>query len=269
MFSRIEYLSSEVMGPPEALILDSNGSARFESYSNLTSGGKEPVGTFETRFDAAQISALASAINSPPIEQIPDHWGKIASGEGYRAIRVIRGSETVEKRIGRRRPVDPAMETLMRRLDRVADEVKRHPVRNLSMRSENVKMNSSGDLEATLILSNPGTETVAIGNPAYPGMAATSVRVQPDVPDIELQSTDIIDTKAVEVRVARRGAAETAEPVLEIQPGGSLSFVATFRLGAKPEGKRVARFRYQQTASERNGRPVLATELYSPKAPAE
>src|SRR5580698_6851253 len=71
-FIRIEYLISEVMGPPEALTILSDGTARVESYSNLLSAGRDPVGLFETRFNASQLAALSGAIDQPPFEKIPD-----------------------------------------------------------------------------------------------------------------------------------------------------------------------------------------------------
>jgi hypothetical protein len=264
-FIRIQYLISEVMGPPEALTILSDGTARFESYSNLLSSGRDPVGLFETRFNASQLAALSSAIDDPPFENIPD---RRAAADGYRSIQVTRQSGTSERRADHRMAVDPAMKKLIGRLDRLADEVKSHPVRILLLRAGSVHTDGDGFLEAVLTFSNPGTQALRMVNPAYPGGAVLSVRTQPGIPDSQLKSTDIAEAKAFEVHQAG-AATETPEALVQLEAGGSLSFRAKFALGRKPGAPSLARFSYQQTAQEWNGKPVLAAELYSPNTPIQ
>jgi hypothetical protein len=253
------------MGPPEALTILSDGTARVESYSNLLSAGRDPVGLFETRFNASQLAALSGAIDQPPFEKIPD---RPAARDGYQAIKVTRQSGTVERRADHLMAVDPAMKTLMGRLDRSADEVKRHPVRNLLLRAEGIRADRNGGLEAVLTFTNPGTEALQMVNPAYPGGAVVSVRTQPDIPDVQVKSTDIAEAKAFEIQQTG-GAAGTPEALLQLVAGGGASFRVKFALGRKPGAPLLARFCYQQTAREWNTKPVLATELYSPNAPIQ
>src|SRR5258708_7709798 len=104
-FTRIEYLTSEIMGPPEALIIDSSGAAHYESHTNLPQGGGSAVGTYATKLTASEIKALEAALAKPPFRDLSDHWGKIASGERYKLIRVSGETGNVEKRIGTAKPV--------------------------------------------------------------------------------------------------------------------------------------------------------------------
>src|ERR1039457_4201021 len=262
-FIRIEYRISEVMGPPEALTVMSDGIARFESYSNLLSAGRDPVGLFETRFNASQLAALSSAIDNPPFENIPDMR---AAADGYRSIQVTRHSGTAERLADNLMAIDPAMKKLMGRLDRLVDEVKRHPLRILLLRAGSVRTDPDGGLEAVLTFTNPGTQVLRMVTPASPGGAVLSVRTQPDIPDAQLKSTDIVEAKALEVHHTG-GATETPEAPVQLEAGGSASFRVRFALGRKCGAPSLARFSYQQTAQEWNGKPVLATELYSPNAP--
>ena len=262
-FIRIEYLISDVMGPPETLTIMSDGAARVESYSNLLSAGRDPVGLFETRLNPNQLADLSSAIDAPPFENIPN---RRVARDGYRSIRVTRQSGTSEKRADQRTPVDPAMKNLMDRLDRLEEEVKRNPVRVLLLRAGSVRLDRDGGMEGVLTFTNPGSQALRIVNPAYSGSAVLRVREQPDIPDVQLKSTDIAEGKALEIRQIE-GPTESAQGIVQLEPGGSLSFRVKFALEKKPGDRSVARFSYQQTTPEWNGKPVLATELYSPNVP--
>ena len=264
-FIRIEYLSSDVMGPPETLTIMSDGVARFESYSNLLSAGRDPVGLFETRFNASQLADLSRAIDAPPFENIPS---RRVAPDGYRSIRVTRQSGTAERRADHRMAVDPAMKKLMERLDRLEDQVKGNPVRVLLLRAASVNTNRDNGLEAVLTFTNPGIQALRMVNPAYSGGAGLRVRVQPDIPGAQLKSTDIAEGKAFEVHQIGPPS-ETPEGVIQLEAGGSLSLRVKFGLARKPADPSLARFSYQQTAQEWNGQPVLATELYSSNVPIQ
>jgi hypothetical protein len=262
-FIRIEYLVSEVMGPPDTLTILSDGTAMLESYSNLLSVGRDPVGVFETRFNENELAALSSAIDDPPFEKIPE---KKVAAEGYQSIRVTRSSGTTERRADHLMAVDARLKKLMTLLERLSNDIKRHPVRNLILRAEGVHTDQNGALEAVLTFTNPGTQEIQMLNPASPDRAVLSVRTQPDIPAAQLRSTDIDEAKALEVHQSA-GASETAEPLIQLEGGRSVSFRVKFALEKKPGAPSLARFSYQQTAREWNGKPVLATELYSTNAP--
>ena len=264
-FIRIEYLISDVMGRPETLTVMSDGAARFESYSNLLSAGKDPVGLFETRFNASQLADLSSAIDDPPFESIPN---RRVVPDGYRSIRVTRQSGTSERRADHRTAVDPAMKKLMERLDRLEDEIQRNPVRVLLLRGGSVRVDRDGGMEGVLSFTNPGPQALRMVNPAYSGGAVLRVRAQPDMPDAQLKSTDIVEGEAFEIHQIG-GPTENPEGVVQLEAGGSLSFRVKFALERKPGDPSLARFTYQQTAQEWNGKPVLATELYSPNVPIQ
>src|SRR5215813_3286676 len=84
--TKIEYMISEMMGPPELLVIEADGSARFESHTNRAVAGAAAVGTFATTLTAGQMATLAAAFSNPPFRSLVDHWGEISSGERYKAI---------------------------------------------------------------------------------------------------------------------------------------------------------------------------------------
>src|SRR5258708_17959252 len=96
-FTTLEYFASEMMGPPEDLLIEHSGRARYESHTNAVDGGVSAVGTYQTTLLASQIAMLDAALADPPFRNAPDHDGQIASGKRYRLIRLVSKSGVVEK----------------------------------------------------------------------------------------------------------------------------------------------------------------------------
>src|SRR5215467_2305271 len=67
-FTRVEYMTYEMMGPPELLVIEHNGAARFESHTNIAESGMTAVGTFATTLTQSQILALETALANPPFD---------------------------------------------------------------------------------------------------------------------------------------------------------------------------------------------------------
>jgi len=265
-FTRIEYLTSEIMGPPEALVIDSNGSVTYESHTNRPERGAGAVGTYATTLDASEMEALAAVLANPPFRELPDHWGQIAAGERYKLIRLSADTEKVEKRIGMRKPVDPRMQALLERLDRIVREVKQHPVRNLQLQLSRARLESDGTFAGTITLTNPGTASVTCANPAAlrgaPG-GRLSLRGWPDREESEIHSTDIFDADVIDVE--REGLpAKSTGGLLEISAGASASFRIRAPAPKRDDIAYVVQVLYQNTAAERGGREVMIVELYSP-----
>lgn len=264
-FTKIEYLTSEIMGPPEALLIGSNGSASYESHTNLPERGAGAVGTYATTLNASEIQALDSALTNPPVRDLPDHFGQIAPGERYRLIRVTGELEKVEKRVGMRQPVDPRMQSLLERLDRIVLQVKRHPLRNLQLELTQAQI-SDGMFVGTITIKNPGTAAATFANPGamrgVPG-GRLSLSGWPDREQSKIHSTDIFKADVPEVEWAGPGANATGE-VLELAAGAAVSFRIKVPAPIRSNKEYVVQVLYQNTAAERQGREVMVVELYSP-----
>jgi hypothetical protein len=265
-FTRIDYLISEMMGPPELLVVEGNGAARFESHTNIAEAGKAAVGTFATTLTPDQMKALETAVANPPFRDLPDHWGQIASGERYKLIRVVSPSGETEKRIGTARPVSSSTQVLIDRMDQVVKLVRSHPLQNLELRVGDATVDSAGALRATMSLSNPGTVAIVCTNPATMHTvpdARLLLRAWPDRDISTIHSTDILEASSVAAQAINPMAAGSAV-LLEMPPRAAASFHITAALPIPRNVPYVVQLLYQNTATERSGRDdLMVFEVYS------
>lgn len=263
-FSRVEYLISEMMGPPETLVIEGDGSATYESHTNRRESGAVAVGTFATKLESGEIAKLAAALMDPTFRALPDHWGQIAAGERYKTIRVMAETETVEKRIGNKAAVHPRLLAILETLDRIVGEVQRYPMRNLQLKLSDTQWKSDGAFTGVITLSNPGSASVTCANPSALRAARggrLALRGWPDRQRSGIHSTDMLEANIVDV--VPEDASSVGE-LLEIPPGGAISFRIKAALPRSRERGHVVQALYQNTATERVGREVMIVELYSP-----
>lgn len=265
-FTRLEYLISEMMGPPETLRIERNGSARYESHTNIADEGASPIGIFQTRLSPATLDALYAALANPPFPDSSDHSGNIKAGERYRLIRLIDGPVTVEKAVGTRYPVAENLRGLISILDRIVTEARRHPVQALRLDIKSLERGPAGIYEGVIQLSNPGTASVVCPDPtslSAAGGSRLSMRAWPNRDKSQIHSTDVLDLNISHILYESVAPDQSADGLLDLGPGRS----ATFRFQALPalvEKAYLAQLVYKNTDENKAGREVPVFELYSP-----
>jgi hypothetical protein len=267
MFSKIEYLTSEMMGPPETLAIESSGRAIYESHTNMAANGDVPVGTFETKLPSGEIDALAAALGSPPFASLPDHSGRIVPGERYSTIRVTGAAGVMDKHVGTGKPVDPALHRLRGLLDRIVAEVRQHPLDSLVMTLDPSNPDLQGVVRATITLRNTGSRPAICADPSalQPG-SRLILRALPDREASQIHSTDVIQADVTDIVALRTSVAGTAKEVLQIGPGEAVSFRCTVQLALPQHVPYVVQAIFRNTAGQLSGQAPMIFDLYSPPA---
>lgn len=266
-FERIEYVKAEMEQAPQRLTIDAAGNAHYESHSNAETPDHPEIGIYETVLPRARVEGLSSALDNPPFSGLPDHWGQVMPSDHYRRIRLVTRTETIEKLVGTRAPVDPNLRELIRQLDEIAAEVARHPRQTLRLELAEVSINSSGALTGTLTLSNSGVEPTAIRNPASmieADDARLFLQMWPDKPPSELRATDTFTVNLESVAAAGQSSAGQPVPsVITLQPAASVSFRINGRVESQRAGVYVVRAFYTTTTRTIEGNTVIIGELFS------
>ena len=266
-FDKIEYLISELPEAPDVLTVEANGLARYELHSNETTPEHPEIGTYQTTLSVAEIQSLEKLLDAPPFKSLPDHWGKVRSGERSRRIRVIARSEKSEKLVGSRAPVDPAMRRVIDALDQVILKVKSHPEQTLRIKLIQVTVSPGKMLTAVLSLSNSGSELLSCRNPSNM-MGGTdcqlSFQAWPDKPRSDLRPEDLTIVNPTDVHpLDSSGRPSDITPFIEVAPGATISFRVHSMLVVRNTGRYVIRVFYANSAKEVSGRRVLVGQLFS------
>lgn len=266
-FERIEYRHAQMEQAPQLLTIDMSGRARYESHSNSATPDHPEIGNYETVLPAQRVEALSRALDNPPFANLPDHWGQVMPSDHWRRIRLVTGTETIEKMVGTRQPVDPTMRELIRQLDEIAAEVARHPRQTLRLELAEVNINSSGALSATLTVSNSGAEPAAVRNPASMIEAEDArlfLQMWPDKPASELRASDTFTVNLESLTVAGQSSAGQSVPsVITLQPAASVSFRLNARIESQRAGVYMVRAFYTTTTRTVEGDTVIIGEVFS------
>ncbi len=164
-FDKITYLSAEIPQTPQTLTIDANGQARYESHTNEATPDYPEIGIYETTLPASEVQTLSSLLNNPLFNSLPDHSGRVMSGDRWKRIRVTAGKETSEKLVGTREAVDPGMSKIIDGLDQVVVKLKSHPQQALRIELTQPTINSAWVLTATMSLSSTGVQSINCRNP--------------------------------------------------------------------------------------------------------
>lgn len=266
-FDRIEYLNAVLEEAPQSLIIDASGRARYESHSNAETPDHAEIGNYETTLARERVEQLSGALDNPPFGSLPDHWGQVLPSDHYRRIRLVTRTETIEKMVGTRQPVNPALRELIRQLDEIANEVARHPRQILRIELAQAGISSTGEMTATLTLSNSGTEPVAYRNPVRmigADDAHLSLQIWPDKPASELRAEDMFTVDVETATAARPSGGGEADPaVITIPSAASVSFRLQARLPSSRAGTYLTRALYETLTRAIEGNPVMTGEVFS------
>jgi hypothetical protein len=266
-FSKLEYLYSVMEQKPDILTIDNSGHARYESYSNVETPYHPEIGAYEKDLSRNEMELLQRMLDNPPLENTPDHWGRVRPSDHYKRIRVRFGAKTLEKLVGTREPVEPSLRALIDHLDRTVAQVRTQPQLTLRSTLSEMRASPAGVVMAKLSLFNSGTQPVLCRNPAKLLAAPDgklAIELWPDKPPGVLQAEDSISADVGEVVTVRLPVNVPIEhEIVQIPPKESASFRIRANVQLKKVGVYMARLLYMTTAEEINGRIPLVGELYS------
>lgn len=261
-FDTIEYDVAEMAQAPERLVISAAGAARYASHTNAGAPDRQAIGVYEHTLSESDLEPLERMLLSTPLGPVPDHMGRIVSGDRYRKLVVTHGTETIQKAVGTREPVDARLLALFQKLDTLASVTLEHPRNVLGIDVHGATMSRDKLVRVDVTLSSRGSQSVVCRSPvALVGAPDGWIAIQlwPDVPVKQLGAGDIHRANATRVADLRQPPSFAA--TLEIPPGGSATFRVEAKLeGAKP-GPSVIRVSYASFHPGPSGRPTLVGEL--------
>jgi hypothetical protein len=161
---KVEYLVAELPEHPQLLTI-TGGAMRYESHSNSHRPGSLGIGVYERPLASGELEAIESRLNPSVLQSLKDHRGQVLSGDRSRRIRLTSDTGTIEKLVGTKLPVDPALQKTIDWLDTLVDDVSRYPRRVLQMTVQDAALSRDGAFSATLILSSSGDQQVRFRPP--------------------------------------------------------------------------------------------------------
>lgn len=248
---KVEYLVAELPEHPQQLIITREG-MRYESHSNLTRPESLGIGVFERRLERAEMEAIESQLDPVRLRLLPDHYGKVLSGDRSKRIRLTADDGTIiEKLVGTKLPVDPTLQRAIDWLDRLADDVTRYPRQVLLMSLQDVTLGREGEFSATLILSGAGDQPVRFRPP----------RGQPDAPD------GLLTLYWWPYTGGPKSNVQAAPIISQVSTASTPGALATFRIRSRLEGGSAGamalQVRYLNMASKLDASDVLLGQLFS------
>ena len=274
-FERLEYLVA-LSKTPQTLIIDTAGDATFTSYTNAQTPERPEIGVYRTVLPASEITSLERLLATPPVADLPDHSGRVLSGDQTRLLKLALKTQTIAKFVGTTEPVDQNLDRDFAKLDTVVHQVQQHPLAVLQFRIFQSALDPSGTLRLNAGFSNLGIQTLYCRNPqdildAEEAMdGRLIVNIWPDKPLSQLEADDIVALKVQEVKqLFVHEKVVTSQGVVEIPPGGWIQFEFSISCGLKTTDGYVIRATYANELHKKttNGKPLIVGEILSRLSP--
>ena len=248
---RIEYEVSELAEDPQRLTVSSEGLG-YESHSNERRPESLGIGLYGRPAASGEMEAIERQIAPATLRSLPDHRGKVLAGDVVKRIRVTTGGDTIEKLVGSRLPIDPALQRVIDALDDVIVNVAKHPRRVLRMNVQNAALSATGEFSATVSFVGDGISMMGFLAPRGRGDAPEeSVKVYwwPQIPGAPKSDVHV--------------APVTMQSVTS-RPGALATFTAHSRLRDIPTTGHVnVQLRYLNMTPTANARTVEVGQLFS------
>jgi hypothetical protein len=266
-FEKLEFSVAELSTAPQLLTVRADGQARYETHSNAAWIELPEIGAYERVLTPEELRALNQALMAPPVAELPDHWGRVPSGDRCHRIKVTSGDQTVEKLVGSREPVDPRTQNLIRLLEQLAARVAQSPVQVLRMTLSDAAADAQGRLAATLTFASVGPQAVVFQNllgPPLPPPPKVLLEAWPDKPPGQLSAHDVIRGPVSGLKVlSLPPTAASNQPGLLVPASQSASFHLDATPGFRMAGPHVVRVRFLSEVREAGGAPLIYGEIYS------
>jgi hypothetical protein len=248
---KVEYLVGDLPEHPQRLTI-TRDEIRYESHSNLSRPASLGIGVFERLLSKGEIEAIESELEPVSFRSLPDHHGQVLSGDRWRRIRLTSGDETIDKLVGTKLPINPALQKTIDWLDRLVDDTTRRPRSVLQMSLQDATLGRDGEFSATIILSGAGDQPVMFRPP----------RGQPDAPDGLLTLYWWPDSPG-----APKANVQSAPVISQVSAVRAPGVLATFRIRSRLEGISAGSFavqvRYFNMAPKLDTSDVLVGQLFS------
>jgi len=261
-FANVEYWNNDLPSAPQQLTVHADGRVRYESHSNWGALDRPELGVYETTLGGGELASLAQLVAMPTFAGLPDHWGKVDSGEHFRRIRVTSPGSTSEKLVGTRTPIDPGLQRVFGELDRIVELVVAHPGRVVRSEIEHLVVGTEGTVTLDLRLRALGTGPVRMRSPIDLTSGESgwiTVTAWPDPPP-----PGAVATTASIIAVTPFDPPEPTghEPsVVELRPGESARFRVRATLSSTPRGPIAVRVTLANFLPEVAQHDVLVGEV--------
>ncbi|NZA28580.1 hypothetical protein H0E84_19585 [Luteimonas sp. SJ-92] len=227
-YEQIEYVSSDLPGMPQVLVVNADGRARYSSHSNASDPERPEIGRYEARLTAAQIEALFATFEAANPKTLVDHWGEVHSGEDHRRIRITTTEGVIEKLVALRLPVSAGMQTLIDALDRVVKLAKSSPQKVLQLDLGPSDVDAGGRFTLALSLRNSGTEPISFNNPVVAETESDGrieIQAWPDRDVSALRQDDLLAVAIDGIESTETaGQNAAASRTLNLAPGSAVAF---------------------------------------------
>lgn len=247
---RVEYEVSELSEYPQRLTISNEG-LRYESHSNERRPESLGLGLYERAVAPGEVESIEQQIAPTTLRSLPDHRGNVLAGDLVKRIRVTAGGETIEKLVGTKLPIDPALQRTIDVLDRLVADVEKHPRRVLRVTVQNATLSGTGEFAATVSFLGDGLSMTAVRGP----------RDRSDSPD------DLVTLYWwPHVPGAPKSDVHAVPVVLQSvtsRPGALATFTVHSRLENTPTGHVTVQLRYLNMSPTVGTRTVEVGQLFS------
>lgn len=265
-FEKLEYQVGEIPEAPQLLEIEASGHARYYSHTNETTPSVPEIGIYETTLSAAEMHSLEQLLAEPPIGTLPDHSGRVRSGELYRRLRVAFDGAVVDKLVGPREPVVGDLNRVFERMEQIVTQTRSHPFRVMGVDLQRPGIeNGRRVLTVQMTLSNRGQETVKCRNPLAWKDTSSGwffLEIWPGPPaSADAGAVTVLTPNQLEVIAG--STVDAAAPVLVLERGASASFRVSAPLPGVHSGNYVVRLHFASTTDRIQAQTVLRGELLS------
>jgi hypothetical protein len=260
-FQKIEYQVADLSEAPQFLEINSSGQARYRSHTNETTPNLSEIGTYETTLSRNELQAIESLLGGVPLPAVPDHTGRVLSGEHYRRLRVTVTGGVIEKLVGTRQPVDAGLQRILNGLDQVINRVRTHPRRVLRIDVGVPAMKSAEQMAITIKLSSVGTEALACADPVLLSGSDhgwLSVEAWPSA-----NSSALITTQPTLVEYNSPPPPNRTISILQLAPGASAEFRLLVPVAPVRGREYLVRIQYATTVDRIKDHEVIRGELFA------
>jgi hypothetical protein len=261
---KLEYLVGEIPDAPQLLEIVASGQTRYYSHTNESTPNLPEIGVYEMTLSRAEIQAIEGLLGGVTLGTVPDHRGRVRSGERYQRLRVTVAGTIIEKLVGPREPVDAGLRRILDGLEQVVARVRTHPRRVLHMNVGLPAINNTAVLAVPMTLSNAGNETLACVDPVMLGGSGYGWL------SIELWSArpssvnpDLITLHPNRVEVESPMPSNRTISIVQLAPGAAAAFRLLVPLPPMPAGEYSVRVQYAATVDRIQDHEVLRGELFS------
>ncbi len=258
----IVYEDSQLaMSQPETLTVRDDLTVRYESHTNWFRLPQQDIGRYATTLPRASLNELKSVLSDSAFDPLPDHRGRLGFDERYRAVRVTRGPQTIQKVVGTSGSVDPGLEAILIRLAELAQAPLRSPLAVLHVELQHVGVDDARVIELDAIFSNPGVESVQCRTPTSLGEDGGSMQVI-TWPDGGASRGREVRSGVHEVRLLTlTGGAVVRGRVLELPPKAAAAYHVRAMLPGADPGPAFVRLLYGSYVSPFEGIAIVTGEL--------